>query len=135
MNNTHFSFSYLKYALESLSGQKRTILSICSEHFFLINGTSTLHIQSQRIYQCMHLKARELQVNKKKKKDLFSQSVIQPFNDFKVRPISSPLSHKIQYSCQVNFLVGYLFSSVLYLWAGQAQDLSLLEREMKDRLL
>lgn len=41
----------------------------------------------------------------------------------------------MQYSRQVDFLVGYLFPSVLYLWAGRVQDLSLLEREMKDRLL
>lgn len=64
-----------------------------------------------------------------KTKDLFSLSV----NDFKVRLISSPLRHKMQYLCQVNFLVGYLFPSVLYLWAGRAQDLSLLQRD--ERLL
>lgn len=135
MNATHLSFSHMKCTLKSLSDQKRAKLPNCHKHYFPQNETTTLQMQYQRIHYWREIEGQRAAAHWEKNKDLFSLSVIESFIDFKVRPISSAWKHKMQYSYQVDFLVGNLFPCVLYCGAGRVEDLSVFESAMKDRLL
>lgn len=135
MNATHFSSSHVKCTLKSLSDWKRAKLLNCHKHYFPKNEASTLQMQYQRIHYCREIEGQGAASQWKKNKDLFSPSAIESFIDFKVRPISSAWKYKMQYSHQVDFLVGNLFPCVLYCGAGTVEDLSVFESAMKDGLL